>query len=262
MDCVAKIGQLRGICQGLGLDIDDQALSNLDLFCQSLLAYNRHTNLVSRNDLEWLVDEHVLDSLTVAARIEAIRSGNTDANRWRDGISLIDVGSGGGFPGAIIAIVLPTVKVTCVDSVGKKTRFLSEAATQLAINDRLLAVTGRAEELGHDRAYRARFGFATCRAVAALPVVVELAVPFLKEGGIFLAQKSSHQFDRELEAARVIMSETGSRLRDILALNPDQAGGRARLIAAIEKQKATPERYPRPWKIISKSAEKKSSRNR
>lgn len=260
MDVGAAIEAIRPVVSHFGLELDDQTRADLKLFCRLLLAYSRHTNLVSRDDAEWLVNEHLLDSLTVAAQVKQLQEAWSADKHERERKSLVDIGSGGGFPGAVIAIVLPDFRVTCVDSVGKKTKFLSDVAAQLGMGERLVAVNGRAEELAHDAAYRGKFGFGTARAVAALSVVVELVVPFLLRGGVFLAQKSANQFEDELSAAGHIMSETGSRLARVIKLDPQKVGGSARLIAVIEKNDTTPERYPRAWTAIMKKASGGASR--
>lgn len=146
-------------------------------YVEMLLEVNRHVNLTAVRDPVEVWPRHVFDSLFALKRIKADR-----------GQRAMDLGSGGGLPGIPLAVCLPDMEWTLVDSVGKKARFLETVARELDLeNVRVLNV--RAEELARDPAYRGGYHLITARAVARLPALLELAIPLLRVKGRFLAMK-------------------------------------------------------------------------
>ena len=229
-------------------DLSDEALAKILLFCQELKAYNEHTNLVSNAKLDVVLKEHVLDSLTLLHSIEEERSAG-----------LIDIGSGAGFPAMILAIVRPQLRVSLVESIGKKCRFLEQCITTLGLgSNRVRVHCDRAEVLARKKELRETFDYATARAVAALPIVSELTLPFLKVGGVFLAQRSKRQAVQEEEEAEGYISKLGGEIFETEFLPPDLLG-RELSIILIEKTKPTPSRFPRSSALIQK--DKKNTRN-
>ncbi|MBX9573232.1 MAG: 16S rRNA (guanine(527)-N(7))-methyltransferase RsmG [Candidatus Obscuribacterales bacterium] len=228
-------------------ELNDDSKKQILLFCDELRAYNEHTNLVANANLDVVLKEHVLDSLTLLPSIKK----DSDAK-------LIDIGSGAGFPGLILAIARPQLKVFLLESIGKKCRFLEKACEKLGLGSkRVHVVCDRAEVLGHSPEYRERFTYATARAVAALPIVAELTLPFLKVGGIFLAQRSKRQVEQEQADAEAYISRLGGRVlrTDLL---PEDLIGRQLSVTSIEKDRTTPRRFPRPAAQIQK--DKKAGR--
>jgi 16S rRNA (guanine527-N7)-methyltransferase len=155
---------------------------------------------------------------------------------------LIDVGSGAGFPGLVLKIVRPALQVTLLDATGKKVRFLSEVITATNLTG-VRAVHGRAEELARNPDYREQFNLATARAVANLPVLLELTTPFLDVGGSALLPKGlklAEELTQGMRAARLL----GCRIisSDVLP------AGETRLVV-VEKVTLTPPKFPRPTGI-------------
>lgn len=219
----------------LGMPLSDTQIAQLDLYVLDLQKYNEHTNLVSNADRNLLWENHILDSLSVAAIAR---------DSIADGGDLIDIGSGAGFPGLVIAIVIDNLRVSLVDSVGKKTKFLQEAISNLGLVDRVEAITARAEDLAHEREFRGSYDLATARAVGNFDLTCELTLPFLKNGGKLLSQRSKNQLDAEeiMESAAVALLGGGKPL----VVMPDlEALGRDLRIIIIEKMKPSPRDYPR-----------------
>ena len=235
---------------GLAVRLDSQ-LSGLPieafaLFLSELGAYNEKTNLVARSDPETLVKDHLLDCLTLRPEVRKRIAGPA----FRPP-SLVDIGSGAGFPGIVLALALPELTVTLLEATGKKCRFLERAVAELGLGGRVTVLNERAEVVGRDRHFRAQFGFASARAIAALDVILELAFPLITAGGFLLAQKSRAQLDRELEPAKRALEPLGGGA--VTTLLPDASIlGRAMAIIAVEKLGATPERFPRPMSQIKR----------
>jgi 16S rRNA (guanine527-N7)-methyltransferase len=155
---------------------------------------------------------------------------------------LIDVGSGAGFPGMVLKIAHPELKVTLLEATGKKVSFLTSAIEELGLEG-IEAIHGRAEEIGRQGEYREQFDLATARAVASLPALVELCLPFLSDGGVGIFPKGMG-LAQELEAGERAAAMVGGM---IVSSDPVQSGDGApmtRLVIAVKLER-TPNRYPR-----------------
>jgi 16S rRNA (guanine527-N7)-methyltransferase len=223
----------------LGITLSAEQLSKIDKLLAVLAAYNEHTNLVAKADPEIVVRDHVLDSLTVVPHVVAHSTKHAVPRR------LIDIGSGAGFPGLILAIACPDLEVHLVDSVGKKTRFLTEAADALGLGDRVTVHTARAEEMAHDKKLRETFSLATARAVGKLALVAELALPLLAVNGQLLAQKSRDQAAAEAAEAESAIATLGGKIIGTEPCPPEMTS-RDVVIVVVEKATPTPTRLPRP----------------
>ncbi len=217
--------------RGLSAESEAQLFS----YCQLLHEFDSHTNLVANSSLPVLLKEHVLDSLQLLPWVK-------EANRHSP--RLIDVGTGAGFPGMVLAIAHPLVKLTLVESIGKKCRFLESVVTALNLSSRVQVICERAETLGHDRKLRERFDLATARAVGALPMVAELCLPFLRVGGTLLAQRSKRQALEEHDEADAYFSRLGGMLLKPVNFEPDLLGRELSLFV-VAKKRTTPPTYPR-----------------
>lgn len=173
-----------------------------------------------------------------------------------EGKTLIDVGTGAGFPGVPLAVLAPSLKVTLLDSLNKRVEWLEEACKALGLSN-ACAIQARAEEAGREPDLRERFDFATARAVADLRVLAELCLPFVKVGGWFLAMKGP-DCGRELEQAQPLIQALGGRLAGVedYAIPHTQVTHR---VVRIEKIAATPSQYPRRWAKIQKEGQKAGS---
>jgi 16S rRNA (guanine527-N7)-methyltransferase len=179
--------------RGLGelrLELDDAARAAIDGHVRLLLAWTPAINLTAIRDPEVVATGHVLDSLTALAWL-----------RVADPARILDLGSGGGFPGLPLAAALPHAAVTLLEPIGKKAGFLRVAVEATGLAERVTVIADRAETLAADRGQRRRWSVVTARAVASLADLVELAFPLLEPGGALVAWKRG-DLDGELAAAR------------------------------------------------------------
>ncbi len=196
-----------------------------------LLDWNTRVNLTAIVDPAAIRRRHFLDSLTC---IQV--TGDLDGQR------VIDVGAGAGFPGLPLKICFPTMRLTLVESVAKKSRFLAAVIGELALDD-IQVVTGRAETLGQDEAYRERYDWAVARAVAPLPVLAEYLLPLCRIGGRMLAQKGSAAAAEAEAAARAVARLGGGDLA-VHAVRMPGLEATMHLVSA-KKVAPTPAAYPR-----------------
>ena len=230
---------LRGASQ-LGLELDASQLDRFERFYCEMVDWNRRINLTSVTEYEEVQTRHFLDSLTVAA---AIPSGILRGAR------LLDVGSGAGLPGVPLAIARPGLSVTLLEATRKKAAFLEHLVGELGL-DTTDVLAGRAEILARDPALRERFDVVASRAVARLPVLAELTLPFCRVGGIVVAQKARGA-TTEIEDAEDAIGRLGGRLREAMPVTVPGSNVR-RLLVTIDKRAPTPDRYPRRPGIPSK----------
>lgn len=218
----------------LNLKLSDAQLQQLKLYADFLLEYNKHTNLTAIKTTEEVYLKHFYDSLTI---IKTVDLSTID--------SLLDIGTGAGFPGMVLKICYPNLNVTLMDSNNKKITFLNELATKLNIQVEL--VHARAEEFIKNR--RETYDIVTSRAVADLAVLSELAIPYVKVNGYFIAMKSNYQ--SELENSKSILTKLSSKVIDIQEFSlPVENSNRA--LIKIQKYKPTSHVYPREYNKIIK----------
>jgi 16S rRNA (guanine527-N7)-methyltransferase len=226
----------------IGLSISPEQVTQMLHFCQLIADYSKHTNLVGNPDISVLLKDHVLDSLTLVPFIRNVLSENPQ----RKSSHLIDFGTGAGFPAIVIAIACPELYVTMIEAVGKKCRFLEQACSSLGLAKRTNIYNERAELLAHDVNFRNRFDFATARAVANFDITAEVLLPFLRIGGVFLAQKSILQVpDEQLRASRCL-PKLGGALTGVENLD-EKILGKPRALLFATKQSPTKGLYPRSW---------------
>lgn len=224
---------------GLGLTgrVNPDAPALMDRYCALLLEANRVMNLTALTAPEDVAESHMLDSAALLA-CPGVDFG---------GARLLDVGSGAGFPGLALGLLLPGLSVTLLDSQEKRVGFLEHTARELGLSG-VRAVHGRAEELAHDGQWREGFDLVTARAVAALPILAELCLPFVRVGGRFLAMKGPDPA-QELADAGHALSELGARSAGIFSYTLPRSGA-VHTVVSAEKTAPTPERYPRRWKRL------------
>lgn len=203
------------------------------LYADFLLEYNQKVNLTAITDPIEIAIKHFLDSLTL------FQTGELSPGR-----SLIDIGTGAGFPGIPLLIMQPQLQLTLLDSLAKRLRFLEELLTKLNLPAEL--VHSRAEDAARDPKLRGRFRLATARAVSALPTLLEYSLPFLRRDGCFIAQKGPSAY-QELEAAqaalRLLGAEHERSIEIRLPLQDD-----VRVLLVLRQKRATASIYPRSIK--------------
>jgi 16S rRNA (guanine527-N7)-methyltransferase len=226
----------------LHVSLNASQIEALVEFCRAIARYCEHTNLVGNADLSILLHDHVLDSLALLPLITARKSSNSP-------VKILDVGSGAGFPAIVLAIAEPLSEVTMVEAVGKKSKFLEEIVTRVGISSRCQVLNERAESLAHLKQYRSKFDFGLARAVGNFDVTAELILPFLKRGGLFIAQKSALQLAMEEPRARASLPKLGGILDSVVTLD-EAVLGKARVLLVARKSAETSELYPRSWARI------------
>lgn len=206
------------------------------LYCTQLQEWNQRMNLTAITDDEGVAEKHFADSLLPLTMVQL-----------PVGASLVDVGSGAGFPGLPMALARPDLRVTFLDSLQKRLTFLAQLTQMLEVPAATLHA--RAEDAGQDKAYRDRFDVATARAVANLNALAEYCLPLVKVGGLFLALKGAAG-EEELVAAQGAITKLGGRVEAIhrYAL----PSGDARVLIVIRKERPTPPQYPRTAALMKK----------
>lgn len=212
-----------------GLPLTDTQLDQFALYSDELRRWNTQVNLTAITDPEQIIVRHMLDSLSCARVWGAAPQ------------SLIDIGTGAGFPGLPLKILRPELRLTLVESIGKKVAFLQHIVTLLGL-DQVEVLTARAEQIGRDPQHRERYDVATGRAVADLRVLAEYCLPLCRVGGRFLAPKGQ-AVAAEVEQAQTAFATLGGQLATVAQVVLPRSEPRA--IVVVDKVAPTPAKYPR-----------------
>lgn len=210
--------------------LSNAQIDKFSQYARLLAEWNEKINLTAITDPEGIVIKHFLDSLSIAELIP-------DETK-----TLIDVGTGGGFPGIPLKVIRDNLKVTLLDSLDKRVKFLNEICCNLMLKD-IVSVHGRAEDFGVDKKYRERFDFVTARAVANLPVLLEYCLPFVSIGGMFIAMKGPDAKE-ELKESQKALDILGGEIEDVKIFTLPNSDIERYLIL-IKKCRHTPTNYPR-----------------
>ena len=222
--------------QGLpALGLGPELIEPLETFSRMLLEKNQVMNLTAITDPRDVAVLHLLDSLALTGLAGL------------EGRTVVDVGTGAGFPGVPLAIARPSARVTLLDSLGKRVDFLRESCRTLGL-DNVECVHGRAEEFAGER--RETFDLAVSRAVAALPVLCELCLPLVKVGGAFWAMKSVDT-EGEISASKTAVKVLGGRIQAVSDYTIPTTEVVHRVVC-IQKTAPTPKKYPRRFALIKK----------
>ena len=218
----------------LNIEPNDLIIQKFEMYYNKLIEVNEYMNLTAITEKNEVYLKHFLDSLSI---LKAINK--------NDSYSILDVGSGAGFPSIPLAIVDSKANVVIIDALNKRINFLNELVKELGLNN-VNAYHKRAEEYAKEK--RESFDFVTARAVARLNILAELCLPLVKIGGSFIAMKGQIA-DEELKEAKKAIEILGGKVKKIIDFDlPDDAGKREIII--IEKVKATPNKYPRDYNKI------------
>lgn len=200
-------------------------------YYQMLIETNQVMNLTAITEFEEVVEKHFVDSVIAPKEMFHVEH-----------LRLIDVGTGAGFPGIPLKIIYPGVQMTLLDSLNKRIQFLDRVCKALELQDVTL-IHGRAEELARNAAHREQYGLTVSRAVANLSTLSEYCLPFIKQGGYFVAYKSG-VYEEELERAKKGIQILGGKVERVEQyVLPGTDAGRSEII--IRKEKNTPKKYPR-----------------
>jgi len=218
----------------LGLELTSRQLEQFQIYYQELIDWNQRINLTRITDYEEVQIKHFLDSLTLVLALKPpIGKGE---------FRLIDVGTGAGIPGMPLKILLPDIKLVLLDATAKKATFLHHIRDKLGLDD-VEIIVGRAEEVAREAQYREKFALVLSRAVARLPTLVELTLPFCALGGSFIAQKKGDVNSEIIQADRAI-TLLGGNLREVKKVALAEFT-EERWLIVIDKVSPTPQQYPR-----------------
>ena len=225
----------------LNIKVTDEMLEKLDIYCNFLLEYNKHTNLTAIKEENEVYLKHFYDSLTLTKVI--------DLNEYN---TLLDIGSGAGFPGMVLKIFFPHLKVYLVDSNNKKCKFLLELKEKLNV-DNLMVINNRIENLYEE--FLNSIDIVTARAVTNLPVLTELAIPLIKVNNHFIAMKGNAI--EELENSMYAIKYLNCSIDNVITFDLYNNSG-VRTLISIKKNKNTELKNIRPYdKIIKKPLQKR-----
>ncbi|MET3575878.1 16S rRNA (guanine(527)-N(7))-methyltransferase RsmG [Bhargavaea ullalensis] len=221
------------ICElaGHGIELGEKQAGQFRRYYELLVEWNEKMNLTAITDKDQVYLKHFLDSVSVAFRTS-----------FEGPLTVCDVGAGAGFPSIPLKICFPELRVTIIDSLNKRITFLEELGKELDL-DHVRFVHSRAEEAGQNPEFREAFDVVTARAVARLPLLAELCLPLVKEGGRFISMKAASAGE-ELEEAAYAVKTLGGRLSDSYSfLLPVEESERN--IFVFDKVSKTPKKYPR-----------------
>lgn len=237
----------RALDENLGINLSDEQKEQMFLLAERLVETNKVMNLTAIVDEDGIILRHLVDSLLISEYIE-------------ENSSIIDVGCGAGFPSLPLAILRPDLKITALDSTEKRIRYVDETARVLGLTN-VRAVAGRAEDFAKLPENREQFDYATARAVASLPILCELTIPFIKVGGNLVAMKSkgaTEEFEESRSAIRQLCGSAslqGAKMieKRLVGRIDEESIDENRTVIVVSKAQSTPKIFPRKFAQIKKS---------
>jgi len=223
----------------VGYDLKKDQLTALKIYEDELLEWNERISLTAIRDSEGVRTKHFLDSLTVLRAWE----------RYAPPDSLVDVGTGAGFPGLVLKLVWPATQITLVESVHKKADFCRHIVARLGL-DRVQVISERVEEVGQDPAHRHTYDLAVARAVARMPILMEYLLPLVHRNGIVLAMKGETA-PAETQSAENAIQMMGGKIQKLIRIELPGVV-EERFIVVVNKVARTPEDYPRRTGVPAK----------
>lgn len=217
--------------ENLGINLTDSQVQQFLTYYEMLAEWNKVMNLTAITDYDDVMKKHFIDSLSLVKAYDVSQKK-----------TLIDVGTGAGFPGLALKIAFPNLKITLLDSLNKRIQFLNEVIKELNLSD-VETIHGRAEDFARPEKLREKFDLCVSRAVANLSVLSEYCLPFVKVGGEFISYKSE-KIVEEMDGAQKAISLLGGKIKNQVEFQlPDS--DIYRNLFVIEKVKSTPKKYPR-----------------
>ncbi|ONI39395.1 16S rRNA methyltransferase G [Candidatus Epulonipiscium fishelsonii] len=225
--------------QQIGINLSENQINQFMLYKDILVEWNKKINLTTIVDDDEIIKKHFLDCITIAKSVDLSKV-NT----------LIDVGTGAGFPGIVIKIICPNIKVTLVDSLNKRIKFLNVVIQELGLEN-IECIHSRAEDLGKNPSYREKFDLCASRAVAQLAVLSEYTLPFVKVGGTLVALKGP-SIEEELPTGKKAINILGGKLDKIIDITVPFTQLNHKIVT-IKKVRHTDKIYPRQAGLLKKN---------
>lgn len=222
--------------QKFDITVDNSAFTRLDKFAEMLIETNKSFNLTAIKEPDDVTVKHFADCLAIFKYVDI-----------PENAKIIDVGTGAGFPGLVLKLTRPDIQMTFLDSTRKKLGFIENVLNECGVKGETVHM--RAEEAAQLSKYREQFDFATARAVAALPILSEYCLPFVKVGGSFVSMKSAES-NEEIGEAKKAIGIIGGKIQEDIVF--DLVENMPRRIIKIKKNSQTPTKYPRPSAQIAK----------
>ena len=218
----------------LGIDLSNDQIDQFVKFYEMLVEKNKVMNLTGITEFNEVIVKHFIDSLALVKVI--------DKDKLSDDISIIDIGTGAGFPGIPLKIAFPEIRITLLDSLNKRINFLKEVSEELGFEN-IEFIHGRSEDFGRNPQYREKFDICVSRAVANLATLSEFCVPFVKVEGSFVSYKAGDCGEEISNSIKAVEKMGGKIINQLEYVVPTSDLNRVLLV--IKKEKATPKLYPR-----------------
>ncbi len=222
--------------KAFGISVTDQQLDDFQLFYEMLIETNKYLNLTAITDPHEVAVKHIVDSLSCY-----------DESIFKQGSTILDLGTGAGFPGIPLAIYNRSLKITLFDSLQKRLRFLQDVIDKLQLEN-VHVLHGRAEDCAHQASYREAFDLVTSRAVARLPILAEWCLPYVKPNGYFISLKGA-AYEEEIKEGEVGIQMLGGKVVEVRPVKLPTLDDK-RAVLYIRKEKTTKKMYPRKPKEI------------
>ena len=223
--------QLEKALKELNIPYNHETIHKFELYMRGILEWNKKVNITSITEETEFIEKHFIDSILCVPNDE-----------FQSSLNIIDIGTGGGFPGIPLALAAPDKQFVLIDSLNKRIKIINELCETIGINN-VTAIHGRAEEIARKKGHRERYDLCVSRAVANLATLSEYCLPFIKQGGYFLAYKGP-DLEQELDQSKKAICVLGGEIkRQETSLLEDFY--LKHKIVFIEKKVKTPSKYPR-----------------
>ena len=224
------------------IELNDYQIEQFINYYSILIEWNRVMNLTAITEYEEVVNKHFIDSLSLIKTI--------DKKTFRSGsISVIDIGTGAGFPGIPLKIAFPEIKITLLDSLNKRIKFLNEVVGKIGLKE-VQTLHGRAEDYARKQEYREKYDLCVSRAVANLAILSEYALPYVKKSGYFISYKSGN-IEEEIKESTKAGEILGGKIEKIEKFTLPETEIQRSLVK-IRKENSTGKKYPRKAGVPSK----------